>query len=346
MFPLQLIWFTKRSFIFFLSVSFITGYVLSQLFSGAPKLFQFSGGSNDAVAAPADTSSILIRRIESYELVKPIVSAEPSRESAAFAPLKNQLQSWVDSLKAAGTVSAVSIHLESLQNENWMEVNPEEPFHPASFLKVPLMIGFLQKAQANPGLLEEKVVFRPVGSGPANILYFPATKELVPGKTYTFREILEYMIAYSDNNASRLLSQYVEFPKVQKLFTDLSLKAADPERSQMMLYAGDFSFIMKSIFNASLLNPDYSELAAGLLAKSTFEEGFRKGFPAGTKMWHKFGEWNAPGTDFELNETGVVFLNNKPYLLTVLTKGKDMKKLPGVIATAGKKVSDHLLRNP
>ena len=339
-----MIWFSKRSFLFFLAVSFLTGYLLSQFFSNSNGLFNFpfrSGG--DAIVTE---DSFDIRRIEGYELIKPIVSAGSTRESASFAPLKKQLETWIDSLKTSGTVTAVSVYLESLERETWTHVNRNETFHPASFLKVPLMIGFLRMAQANPALLEEEVVFQRIGNDVPNTLYFTPPKELVPGEKYTLHEILEYMIVYSDNYASRYLAQYVDFTQIQKLFADLSMKAADPERIQMKMDAYEFSTIMKSIFNSSLLSPDYSEYAAKILSKCTFKEGFSKGFPEDTKMWHKFGEWSYPGTDFELNESGVIFLNNKPYLLTVLTKGKDMEKLPGIIASASKKVSDHLLRKP
>jgi beta-lactamase class A len=51
---------------------------------------------------------------------------------------------------------------------------------------------------------------------------------------------------------------------------------------------------------------------------------------------HKFGE---AGNQFEkqLHETGIIYLNSNPYLLSVMTKGKDnaqLSKLIGEISAA------------
>ncbi len=343
MFPLQLIWFSKRSFLFFLLLSFVTGSLLSLLFSHSGDIYRsVFEPRKDAAIVNDSADAREIRRIEGYNLIKPIVSAGTTRESTSFSPLKMQLEGWIDSLKKAGKVTAISVYIESLEDETWTVVNREEMFYPASFLKVPLMIGFLQKVQKNPALLEEVVVFERYGDSSPNTVYFTPEKELVPGQKYKLREILEYMIEYSDNYASRFLSKYVEFEQVQKLFTDLSIKAADPQRMAMKMNAVEFSAMMKSIFNASLLNAESSEYAAEILARCAFKDGFKKGLPSGTKMWHKFGEWNHPETEFELNESGVIFIKDKPYLLTVLTKGKDMRQLPGVIEVASRRVAGYL----
>ncbi len=87
----------------------------------------------------------------------------------------------------------------------------------------------------------------------------------------------------------------------------------------------------KAIYNGAYLSLEYSEYAANLMSHSSFEEGFAKGFPPKTKMWRKFGEWRSPGEDFELHESGIVYIYGKPYHLTVMTKGKDTEKLAGAI---------------
>jgi hypothetical protein len=52
---------------------------------------------------------------------------------------------------------------------------------------------------------------------------------------------------------------------------------------------------------------------------------------------HKFGEGgfnNAP----QFSESAIVYCGKKPYILTVMTKGNEMKKLPKVISDISKKV--------
>ncbi len=45
---------------------------------------------------------------------------------------------------------------------------------------------------------------------------------------------------------------------------------------------------------------------------------------------HKFGESGTP-IEMQLHESAIVYLKNKPYLLTVMTKGKDNKTLSKLI---------------
>ena len=53
------------------------------------------------------------------------------------------------------------------------------------------------------------------------------SKEIQLGKRYKIRELLEYMISYSDNNATALLNNNLNPKVLQKLFADLNLEVPD-----------------------------------------------------------------------------------------------------------------------
>jgi hypothetical protein len=55
----------------------------------------------------------------------------------------------------------------------------------------------------------------------------------------------------------------------------------------------------------------------------------------------KFGE-SMKGNEHQLHETGVVYVNNTAYIITIMTAGKDVKKLPEVIKTISKLVYDKM----
>jgi beta-lactamase class A len=59
---------------------------------------------------------------------------------------------------------------------------------------------------------------------------------------------------------------------------------------------------------------------------------------------HKFGEWGN-GYEKELHETGIVYIADNPYILTVMTNGRDWNALSGVIAQVSKTVYDHMSQN-
>jgi beta-lactamase class A len=157
------------------------------------------------------------------------------------------------------------------------------------------------------------------------------SKQIEFGKPYTIRELMKYMIAYSDNNATYLLNKNVDLKLFKKIFTDLNLAPIDLNNKNFKMNVKDYSMFIKIIYNSSLLSIDHSEFAAELLAQCDFKEGMVKGLPEGIKIAHKFGEMG-DATSRQLHETGIIYIKNTPFLLTIMTKGYDVKKLPTVIS--------------
>ena len=92
---------------------------------------------------------------------------------------------------------------------------------------------------------------------------------------------------------------------------------------------------MRAIFNASYLTIENSEYCAELLSKCDFANGIRSAVPADIPMAHKFGEaGNANYSCF--SEAAIVYVSGAPYLITVMTKGKDLSALPAVVKDIAK----------
>jgi hypothetical protein len=53
------------------------------------------------------------------------------------------------------------------------------------------------------------------------------------------------------------------------------------------------------------------------------------------------GEWG-DGHTVELHDCGIVYLNNNPYIITVMTRGTDMEKLAEAVATISKMTYENL----
>jgi beta-lactamase class A len=87
---------------------------------------------------------------------------------------------------------------------------------------------------------------------------------------------------------------------------------------------------MRGLYNASYLNNKNSEFATELLIKCNFKNGIVSGMPSSTKIAHKFGE-SGDAREQQLNESAIIYLNNNPYIITIMTKGKDYKQLPTII---------------
>ncbi len=147
------------------------------------------------------------------------------------------------------------------------------------------------------------------------------------------------MIVYSDNNATILLNQIVDENIFKKVFSDVGLPEPDFRSSQYPISVNDFSIFMKELYNASYLSQEDSETCLEMLSRSDFRDGLLSGLPGNCAVAHKFGEGGADNNP-HFSESAIVYCGKKPYMITIMTKGRDMKKLPKVISDISKKVYD------
>jgi beta-lactamase class A len=220
-------------------------------------------------------------------------------------------------------------------------INPEERYHPGSLMKVPLMITFLKLEEKKAGWLDKKILINKIENSVPSQTF--TSKAIEKGKIYTVRQLLEYMIAYSDNNATWALHQFVDMEEYRNTYRYLNVTVPDFQDPNYTLSPKEFSTLMKVLYNSSYLSNDHSEFAVEMLMKSDFQLGFRKGFPEGTTIAGKFGEWgNDSAGIHELHESGFIYLDGKAYLVTVMTRGSEVQKLPGFIASVSKVIYENL----
>ena len=266
---------------------------------------------------------------------------EPKHESKKYGVLKSKLADLLENLKKEGAISEASVYLKELERGEWISLNGEERYRPASLMKIPLLLSYLRMAEATPGLLTQKLVYKKPDSVTISTQFY-APPAVQPGKEYTIHELLYFMVAHSDNNATWLLASKFDASVTKKLFDDFGLPEPVDDDEKFTLTPKECSVFFNAIYNVAYLSPEYSEYAAALLSNCTFQEGFVKGFPKDTKMWHKFGEWRGVGHDSELHESGIVYIHDKPYLLTVMTKGKDTDKLAEAIRAISQKTYEYV----
>jgi beta-lactamase class A len=138
-----------------------------------------------------------------------------------------------------------------------------------------------------------------------------------------------------------LLNQNIDVKVFKKVFTDLGLTEPNWYAKNYPISVSEYSIFLRALFNASYLNTKDSEFALELLTKSDFKEGIENGLPSNIELAHKFGE-SGNATEKQLHESAIIYLNNNPILITIMTKGKDMRKLPEVIKEASKLVYNQM----
>ena len=271
-----------------------------------------------------------IVRLNGYKYTHPLMYVDPSCESQSLTYVKNEITDIIESYKIAGTLSAASVYLRVYGTGDWISIADQDKFSPGSLLKIPELITYFKMNENKPGLLDKQISFdKPFSSPQKNPVFLSKSIEL--GKKYTIRELLYYMIAYSDNEATILLNNNIDTAQFKKTFTDLGLQAPDWHANNYPITARDFSLFMKILYNASYLTIEDSEYCTELLSHSDFKQGMLAGLPADIKIAHKFGEAGSQDKP-ELSESAIIYNNNKAYVITIMTRGTDMKKLPQVIS--------------
>ena len=280
-----------------------------------------------------------VKRLRGYGFIKPLLFVDNKCEGEKLEPIKQKITSLIDDLRKSGTINTASVYLKDYSHNEWMSVNENEKYKPGSLLKVPELITFLRMNEEKPGILDKKVTYSHTYTIDKKPKYL--SKSIKLGSSYTIRELLNYMIAYSDNNATLLLNDNIDVPTFKKVFTDIGLAAPDWKSSEFPITAKDYSCFMRVLYNASYLTIDDSEYATQLLSKCDFKEGMVKGFPENTKMAHKFGE-SGDQNEQQLHESAIIYINDKPFLLTIMTKGSDPQKLPGVISQIASTINQQM----
>ena len=285
---------------------------------------------NEEVSNTSDNSSCgyKVKRISGYKFIKPILLVDEKYESSNLSSIKQNITNIIDNYKKIGVINSASIYIKEYNGNGWTGINTEEKFMPGSLMKVPQLITFLKMEEANPGLLNKELLFNQMYYVDKHPKYL--TKSIQLGKKYTIRELLNYMIIHSDNNATSLLFANMDVNIFKKVFTDFGLVEPNLQSSNYPITSREFSYFMRALYNASYLNNKNSEFATELLGKCNFKNGIVSGIPSSTKIAHKFGE-SGDTREQQLSESAIIYLNNNPYVITIMTKGKDYKQLPLII---------------
>ena len=277
----------------------------------------------------AGNSAVNFVRLSDYHFTGPLLMANIPNESPDFENLKSSVDDYFRQKQSSGEIINAAVYLKRLSNGSWMSVNGNQPFNLGSMFKVLCLITYLKESELDPMVLNKKLSMSPSDPIVPNQEYMGDT--IVRGKPYAVKDLLNYMITQSDNNATVLLNNNINMQLYSRMFTDLGLPQPDIKDPNFQMDAVNFSRFLRVLYNASYLNIHDSEYALSLLSKSTFKDGIVKGVPADVVVSHKFGEKSINGSH-QLHESGIVYLQGNPYLLIVLTMGNDEKKLPEIMS--------------
>ncbi len=276
-----------------------------------------------------------------HEFTNPLLSCADIPETISVGErkeLESKVRAYIDENKSNGTVIEASVYYRDLNNGPWFGISEEATFDPASLFKVPLAMSFFWLSNEGSDILNEQIQFKaPQG---VTVGFFPPQVTLEEGKIYTVLELIENMIVHSDNEASLILSQYVGIDERNQLYKDLGLTLLR-DNQEYTVDVHTYASFFRLLYNSTYIDLQNSEWMLKALSRSPFRGGIVAGLPENTRAAHKFGEHfrDVDGEKvFQLHDCGIVYAPEKPYVLCVMTRGKDMQKLSNLIADISRMV--------
>jgi len=260
-------------------------------------------------------------------LLNPLVR-EDGLEFSELRPFDHKVKLLIDGFKSAGDATAVSVYFRNLQNGPLFVLDTDGKFSPASLLKVPLMMAVLKEAERDPSLLSRKLR----NDLPSMVRSDFASHSLKRGELYSVDELLQAMIASSDNDAVVMLRTVVGDEPLNAVFRDFGLVIPEVRAFDDNMTVKEYATFFRVLYNASFLSKAMSQKALQYLAASDFKQGLVAGVPAGTIVAHKFGERTFADTvTRQLHDCGIVYYPSNPYIVCVMTRGSDFTKLSDII---------------
>ena len=145
------------------------------------------------------------------------------------------------------------------------------------------------------------------------------------------------MIAYDDDDAYAMLSANLPPNHLDKILKDLNGEY-DPQKQNESLSLNTYAALFRVLFNASYLSEEMSEKALRYLSKTAFQDGIASAVPPNVDkaVDHEEIPIRSTGTGessdvHQLQEFGIIYHQNRPFLLGVIARGNDDNRLETVI---------------
>ncbi len=225
-------------------------------------------------------------------------------------PLREKLNQIVD----AEPDQTVSVYFEFLNTGANVQINNDSRFYSASLVKLPSAMVVMKKVEDGDWKLGSRLVLYEQDKDKR---YGQLHQEQV-GTSFTIEELLRRLLIDSDNTAHNMLMRNLTSEELDELKDAIGLDDLFDEKSEIS--AKEYSRLFRSLYNSSFLKREGSQHVLDLLTKTQFDNMLPSGMPADVLFAHKIGE-----DDDQRNylDSGIVYLQDRPYLLTVMVKQHD-----------------------
>ena len=264
------------------------------------------------------------------------VSYSKNKKPQEKTELQEKLNKTIYKIIDDKGVDSISVYFRAFEQGDWVGVNEDLRYAPASMFKVPLAIAYYKFAQVQPEILSKNLVFNERVDFNKRKAIDSLAPSLEKNKSYTVKNLIERMLIYSDNNALDILESNLDKTFFKEVDTDLGLPFPYKAGDQDFISPKSFSIIYRMLYNNSYLKREFSEEILKMLSQSEFNKGLKAKLPSEIVVAHKFGEKtfneNNPNESREFHDCGIVYHDTGPYSIRIMTIGKNLDTLESVVA--------------
>ncbi|HYD49761.1 MAG TPA: serine hydrolase [Terriglobales bacterium] len=261
-----------------------------------------------------------------------------------YALLNKQLHTAIAGWKSEGGLVDASVYFRDLSDGPLMGINENLPFIPASLLKLPIVMAYFEREEEQAGLLETQLLYS--DASVAKEAHLPQVHahgtSLQQGQLYTIEDLMRSTITHSDNVAYTILVDYMNrlpdgTAQILRTFRELGIVDPATLYDEVITVRG-YASLFRILYNVAYLSPSNSEKVLRWLAEARFPKGLAAGLPVNVAVASKFGERSNSEHHLQLHDCGIVYYPQNPYLLCVMTKGRDWATLEKTIGTISRMV--------
>ena len=254
----------------------------------------------------------------------------------------------------------VAVAVKHLTNGDSYFLEADQPMPTASLIKFPIMVETYFQASEEKFKMSDVLTLTKdemvQGSG---IL----TTHFSPGATFSIRDTVRLMIAFSDNTATNMVLDKIGIPSTNERMAKLGLKetrinakvfkgsstSIDPARTKKYglgsTTARDMITLLELLYQDKLISPAISKEMREHLVKCDDKDKFPRFLPASVKVFHKTGSVSDARTD-----AGILEFPGGPVVICVLTNENEDKRWvldnagDRLCATIAKEVHAHFVK--
>ena len=222
-----------------------------------------------------------------------------------------------------------SIVVRSLVDDHAYAYEADRVMRSASTIKVFIMSELFRQAKEGLLSLSDKIVLTSsMLTGGDGVL-----KELNPGHEFTLEEICTLMIIQSDNMATNILIDVLGMDNINVQISRLGMKNTSLQRKMMdseavkagfnnYITANEFAALLESIYRGNNVDACASKKMLSILLRQQVRGRLDLFLPDELLIAHKTGD-----LDNLEHDGGIVFLENSPYLICVMTEDVKTNKI-------------------